>query len=99
MFEVGFSEIALIAVVALLVLGPERLPRVARTVGALVRRARASWQNVKGEIERELAAEDMKRSLDEARKAAQEVQGDVHATASDIEKSAGASGPPSHGGT
>ena len=99
MFEVGFSEIALIAVVALLVLGPERLPRVARTVGALVRRARTSWQNVKGEIERELAAEDMKRSLDEARKAAQEVQGDVRATASDIEKSAGTSGPSSHGGT
>src|SRR5215467_7280731 len=99
MFEVGFGEIALIAVVALLVLGPERLPRVARTLGALVRRARASWQNVKGEIERELAAEDMKRSIDEARKAAQEVQGDVRTAATDIEKSAGASGSSSHGGT
>jgi sec-independent protein translocase protein TatB len=57
MFEVGFGEIALIAVVALLVLGPERLPGVARRVGALVRRSRASRQSVKGEIERELAAE------------------------------------------
>ena len=63
MFDVGFSEIALVAVVALLVLGPERLPRVARTAGALVRRARASWQNVRGEIERELAAEDLKNTL------------------------------------
>jgi|SRR5690349_23741538 sec-independent protein translocase protein TatB len=92
MFEVGFSEIALIAVVALLVLGPERLPGVARTVGALVRRARASWQSVKGEIERELAAEDMKKNLDEARRAAAEVRGEVHSAASDIEK--GSSTPP-----
>lgn len=98
MFEVGFSEIALIAVVALLVLGPERLPGVARTVGALVRRARASWQNVKGEIERELAAEDMKKNLDEARRAATDVRDEVHAAASDIEKNSTAQGPSSHGG-
>ena len=97
MFEVGFSEIALIAVVALLVLGPERLPRVARTVGALVRRARSSWQNVKTEIERELAAEDMKKSLDEARRAA-DVGSEVRAAAADIEKSANTPGPTSHGG-
>jgi sec-independent protein translocase protein TatB len=97
MFEVGFSEIALIAVVALLVLGPERLPRVARTVGALVRRARSSWQNVRTEIERELAAEDVKRSLDEARRAA-DVGSEVRAAAADIEKAANTSGPSSHGG-
>jgi len=97
MFEVGFSEIALIAVVALLVLGPERLPGVARTVGALVRRARASWQNVKGEIERELAAEDMKRNIDEVRRAA-DVTGEVRSAAADIEKSASAMRPPTDGG-
>ena len=98
MFDIGFSEIALIAVVALRVLGPERLPGVARTLGALVRRARASWQNVKSEIERELAAEDMKRSLDEARRAAASVRGEIDAAAGDIEKSAGPSGPSAHGG-
>jgi sec-independent protein translocase protein TatB len=98
MFEVGFGEIALIAVVALLVLGPERLPGVARTVGALVRRARASWQNVKGEIERELAAEDIKKNLDEARRAAADVHAEVNAAASDIEKSSTSQGPSSHGG-
>ncbi len=81
MFEIGFGEIALIAVVALLVLGPERLPGVARTVGALVRRARASWQNVKGEIERELAAEDMKKNLDEARRTAADVRGEMSSAA------------------
>ena len=84
MFEVGFGEIALIAVVALLVLGPERLPGVARTVGALVRRARASWQNVRSEIERELAAEDLKKTIDETRRAA-DVRADVHAAAADVE--------------
>ena len=98
MFEIGFGEIALIAVVALLVLGPERLPGVARTVGALVRRARASWQNVKGEIERELAAEDMKKNLDEARRAAAEVRGEMSSAAADIEKNANPQGPSSHGG-
>ena len=98
MFEVGFGEIALIAVVALLVLGPERLPGVARTMGALVRRARASWQSVKGEIERELAAEDIKKNLDEARRAAADVRGEVQSAATDIEKNATTPGPTSHGG-
>ena len=63
MFELSFGKMALIAVVALLVLGPERLPAAARTAGALLRRARNSWQSVRTEIERELAAEDVKRSL------------------------------------
>ena len=98
MFEIGFGEIALIAVVALLVLGPERLPGVARTVGALVRRARSSWQNVKGEIERELAAEDMKKNLNEARRAAADIRGEMHSAAADIEKNARPQDPSSHGG-
>jgi sec-independent protein translocase protein TatB len=63
MFDVGMGEIGLIAVVALLVLGPERLPRAARTAGALLRKARQSWQSVRVEIERELAAEELKRSI------------------------------------
>lgn len=84
MFDVGFSEIALVAVVALLVLGPERLPRVARTAGALVRRARSSWQNVRSEIERELAAEDLKKTIDETRRAA-DIRADVQAAKADVE--------------
>ena len=63
MFDIGTGELALIAVVALLVLGPERLPKAARPAGALARRARASWQNVRAEIERELAAEELKQSI------------------------------------
>lgn len=87
MFDIGFSEITLIAVVALLVLGPERLPKVARTVGALVRRARSSWQNVRSEIERELAAEDLKKTMQDTRQAA-DIRADLHAAASDIEGAA-----------
>lgn len=65
MFDLSFGELALVAVVALLVLGPERLPGAARTAGALVRRMRNSWQGVRTEIERELAAEDIKRNIHE----------------------------------
>ena len=42
---------------------PERLPRVARTTGALLRKARQSWQSVRADIERELAAEDLKQTI------------------------------------
>jgi len=62
-FDVGFSELMLIAVVALLVLGPERLPGAARTVGALLRKARASFEAVKAEVEREVRDEELKRVL------------------------------------
>ena len=63
MFDIGMGELGLIAVVGLLVLGPERLPRVARTTGALLRKARQSWSSVRADIERELAAEDLKQAM------------------------------------
>jgi sec-independent protein translocase protein TatB len=62
-FDVGFSELMLIAVVALLVLGPERLPGAARTVGALLRKARQSFESVKAEVEREVRSDELKRAL------------------------------------
>ena len=63
MFDVGFTEILLLSLVGLLVLGPERLPRVARTLGGLARKARSSWANLKHSIEAELRAEDLKEPL------------------------------------
>lgn len=63
MFDVGFSEMLVIAIVALLVLGPERLPKAARFAGLWVRKARAQWYSVKAEFEREIASEDMQRSI------------------------------------
>lgn len=63
MFEVGFTEMLVIAVVALLVLGPERLPKAARFAGLWVRKARSQWFSVKAEFERELAAEELRRQV------------------------------------
>ena len=73
MFDVGFSELLVIAVVALLVLGPERLPRAARMAGLWVRRARAQWHSVRAELESELAAEELRRSLDDAKSTLRDV--------------------------
>ena len=63
MFDIGFSELFVIAIVALLVLGPERLPKAARFVGLWLRRGRAQWYSVKSELENELADDELKRSL------------------------------------
>lgn len=63
MFDVSLIELAVIGLVALLVLGPERLPRAARTVGLYLRKARQSWYSVRADIERELAADELKRSI------------------------------------
>jgi sec-independent protein translocase protein TatB len=63
MFDVGFAEILLLSLVGLLVLGPERLPRVARTLGGMARKARSSWLNLKRSIEAEMRAEELKEPL------------------------------------
>jgi sec-independent protein translocase protein TatB len=68
--DLSLPEVAVIAIVALLVLGPERLPGAARTAGALLRRAQRSWSGLRADIERELAADELKRQLRETREAA-----------------------------
>lgn len=73
MFDVGISELALIGVVALVVLGPERLPKAARMAGALLRRLRGSWNSLRVELEREVAADELKRSLRDVSTAVQQV--------------------------
>jgi sec-independent protein translocase protein TatB len=60
MFDVGFSELIVIALVALIVVGPERLPRVARTVGALLGRAQRYVNDVKADIQREVDLDELK---------------------------------------
>lgn len=86
MFDFGFSELLLIAVVALVVLGPERLPKAARFVGLWVRRARAQWYSVKGELERELAAEDLKRDLHDAQAAMRDLETGMRTTGDDARR-------------
>lgn len=78
MFDVGFGELLLIAVVALVVLGPERLPGAARTLGALLRRAKQGWASVQAEVERELELEELKKQVRNAATQAQAAAADVH---------------------
>jgi len=61
MFDIGFSEMVVIAVVALIVIGPERLPGVARTMGALLGRMQRYFTDVKAEVNRELQLEDIRK--------------------------------------
>ena len=68
MFDVSFFELAVIGLVALLALGPERLPGAARTLGALLRRARTSWFNLRSELERELDAEALRRPFGDVKR-------------------------------
>ena len=63
MFDVGFAELVLLSIIGLIVLGPERLPKVARTLGGLTRKARSSWLNLKRSIEAEMNAEELKKPL------------------------------------
>jgi len=79
MFDIGFSELFLIAVVALVVLGPERLPKAARFAGLWMRRARAQWYSVRSELERELATEELQRTLRDTRKAVTDIGDDMRA--------------------
>ncbi len=63
MFDVGFFELLLIGVVTLLVVGPERLPKLARTAGLWLGKARSMVASVKADIDRELAAEELKKVM------------------------------------
>jgi sec-independent protein translocase protein TatB len=69
----------IIGVIAVIVLGPERLPRAARFAGLWVRRARAQWYSVKSELERELAAEELKRNLQDTRRAVADIDAEIDA--------------------
>ena len=63
MFDVGFAELFLLALIGLLVLGPERLPAVARTLGGFVRKARMSWISLRNTIEAEMAEADLSKPI------------------------------------
>jgi sec-independent protein translocase protein TatB len=74
MIEISFGKLVLLALVALIVLGPEKLPGAARTAGALLRRVRNGWDSVRAEVERELEVEEIKRTAREAAARAEAAQ-------------------------
>ena len=85
MFDFSFGELLVVALVALVVLGPERLPKAARFTGLWVRRARAQWYSVKSELEHELASDEFKRSLHNGRDAMREAEDQLRDLRTDIE--------------
>ena len=85
MFDIGFSEIIVIAVVALIVIGPERLPKTARTLGHLFGRLQRYVADVKADINREMQLDELKKLQQEVRQAASEIETSVNAAARDVE--------------
>lgn len=87
MFDFGFSELVMIGAVALVVLGPERLPTVARTAGQWLGKAQRMVQQVKSDIEREAELSELKKIQDEAKGVADDLTKTIKGEANQIEKS------------
>ncbi|MDR2838523.1 MAG: Sec-independent protein translocase protein TatB [Azonexus sp.] len=77
MFDIGFSELIVIGIVALVVIGPERLPRVARTVGHLLGRAQRYVNDVKSDINREIQLDELKKLQSQVAESAHGIEGFV----------------------
>lgn len=86
MIDLGISKLALIGAVALIVIGPEKLPRVARTVGALLGKAQRYVADVKAEVNRSMDLEEFKKMKESVESAARDVQSSVQESANDFEK-------------
>ena len=94
MFDIGITEIMVIAVVALVVIGPERLPRVARTIGTLLGRAQRYVNDVKAEVNREMELEELRKLQTQMQDAARDIQqtvstagANMQSAVQDVEKS------------
>jgi sec-independent protein translocase protein TatB len=85
--DLGISKMALIGAVALIVIGPEKLPKVARTVGTLLGKAQRYVSDVKAEVSRSMELEELKKMRDTVESAAHEVEHSIQTQASDFEKS------------
>lgn len=90
MIDIGISKIALIGAVALIVIGPEKLPRLARTIGALLGKAQRYVADVKAEVNRSIDLEELRKMKDSVETAARDVETAVHETTSGIERDLGA---------
>jgi sec-independent protein translocase protein TatB len=86
MFDIGFSELMLVGVVALVVIGPERLPKVARTMGHLFGRMQRYVSQVKTDINREMELAELGKVKSEFESAARSFQGDIESSAAQAER-------------
>ena len=85
MFDIGFSELMVIGVVALIVIGPERLPRVARTLGHLAGRLQRYVGDVKADINREMELDELKKMRESVQQTASSFESSVQAEVSKTE--------------
>ncbi len=85
MFDIGFSEIVVIAVVALIVIGPERLPKTAKTLGLLFGRLQRYVADVKADINRELELEELRKLQNDVQSAAKDIETTMSNAARDVE--------------
>jgi sec-independent protein translocase protein TatB len=102
MFDIGFSELMVIAVVALIVIGPEKLPKVARTVGHLFGRMQRYVNDVKSDISREMALDDLRKLQASMQETAQSLEQSVNETVRSAETEMNriaADAPPAEAGT
>ena len=86
MLDLGLEKMALIGVVALIVIGPEKMPRVARTVGTLLGKAQRYVNDVKAEVNRSMELDELKKMKETVESAARDVESSVHSATSDFEK-------------
>jgi len=84
--DIGVTKIALIGAVALIVIGPEKLPRVARTVGTLLGKAQRYVADVKAEVNRSMELDELKKMKETMEGAARDVENSIQTSASDFEK-------------
>ena len=85
MFDIGFSEIVVIAVVALIVIGPEKLPKTARTLGVLFGRLQRYVGEVKADISREMELDELRKLQREMQSAASDLKQSVTTAAQSVE--------------
>jgi len=86
MIDIGISKLALIGAVALVVIGPEKLPRVARTVGTLLGKAQRYVADVKAEVNRSMELDELKKMKESVETAVHDVEKSVHNTTAELEK-------------
>ncbi len=86
MIDIGLSKMALIGAVALIVIGPEKLPRVARTVGHMLGKAQRYVADVKAEVNRSMELDELRKMKDTVEGAARDVEQSIQTSASDFQK-------------
>lgn len=86
MIDLGISKMAMIGAVALIVIGPEKLPRVARTVGAIIGKAQRYVADVKAEVNEAMDLDELKKMKDTVESAGREVEKGIRSTQADLEK-------------